>query len=112
MKSLVIGGGGFIGSHLCKALLKAGNQVICIDNFSIGTKSNIQEIKQNNDFMLYEADASIKKSLDDIFKKERPEYVFHLAANSDIQASASKFTFSSPKNILFSIEFLQITFNG
>lgn len=89
MKSLVIGGGGFIGSHLCKALLKAGNQVICIDNFSIGTKSNIQEIKQNNDFMLYEADASIKKSLDDIFKKERPEYVFHLAANSDIQASAS-----------------------
>ncbi len=89
MKSLVIGGGGFIGSHLCKALLKAGNQVICIDNFSIGTKSNIQEIRQNNKFMLYEADASIKKSLDDIFEKERPEYVFHLAANSDIQASAS-----------------------
>ena len=37
MKALVIGGAGFIGSHLCKALLDDGNEVVCVDNFSFGT---------------------------------------------------------------------------
>ncbi|MCK9310902.1 MAG: SDR family oxidoreductase [Bacteroidales bacterium] len=38
---LVTGGAGFIGSHLCKRLLKEGNNVICLDNFFTGTKNNI-----------------------------------------------------------------------
>lgn len=88
MRALVIGGGGFIGSHLCKALLEEGNYVICVDDFSNGMKRNIDGIYNNISFVLYEVDATVKERLDKIFEKEKPEYIFHLAANSDIQASA------------------------
>lgn len=89
MRTLVIGGAGFIGSHLCDALLAQGNYVVCVDNFSLGTKKNIEHLCGNVNFRLYEADASKGQELAHIFEKEKPDYVFHLAANSDIQASAS-----------------------
>lgn len=89
MRTLVIGGAGFIGSHLCDALLAQGNYVVCVDNFSLGTKKNIEHLYNNVNFRLYEADASKGQELAHIFEKEKPDYVFHLAANSDIQASAS-----------------------
>lgn len=38
MKVMVVGGAGFIGSHLCDALLSVGEDVICVDNFSLGTR--------------------------------------------------------------------------
>lgn len=88
MKALVVGGAGFIGSHLCDALLDKGNEVACVDNFSLGTKKNIEHISDNRNFTLYEVDAAVEGGLDAVFEKEKPDYVFHLAANSDIQASA------------------------
>lgn len=88
MKTLVIGGAGFIGSHLCDALLAENNTVVCVDNFSLGTKENITHLCSKEGFVLYEADAADAEQLDKIFDKERPDYVYHLAANSDIQASA------------------------
>lgn len=88
MKAIVIGGAGFIGSHLCDALLEEGNTVVCVDNFSLGTKKNIEHLYVKSSFKLYEADASVGGNLDYIFEMEKPDYVFHLAANSDIQASA------------------------
>lgn len=47
---LVTGGGGFIGSHLCEKLLSYGNEVICVDNFFSGQKSNISDLSKNPDF--------------------------------------------------------------
>ncbi len=88
MKALVIGGAGFIGSHLCEALLAEGSRVVCVDDFSLGTADNISHLSENTDFILYEKDASVLKNLEEVFEKEHPDYVFHLAANSDIQASA------------------------
>lgn len=41
---LVTGGAGFLGSHLCDALVKNGHEVICVDNFFTGSKSNIQHL--------------------------------------------------------------------
>lgn len=88
MKVLVAGGAGFIGSHLIDALLAEGNDVVCVDNFFIGTKKNIAHLKNNAHFKFYEQDLTDLNKVLEIFKKEQVEYVFHLAANSDIQASA------------------------
>lgn len=88
MKVLVAGGAGFIGSHLIDALLAEGNDVVCVDNFFIGTKENIAHLKNDAHFKFYEQDLTNLDKVLEIFKKEQVEYVFHLAANSDIQASA------------------------
>lgn len=90
MKAIVIGGAGFIGSHLCDALLEEGNRVACVDNFSLGTRKNIGHLEGNKRFQVYDMDASELSGLDRVFTAERPDHIFHLAANSDIQASSSK----------------------
>lgn len=47
---LVTGGSGFIGNHLCRSLLHKGNEVICVDNFSTGKKTNIIDLMVNPRF--------------------------------------------------------------
>jgi UDP-glucose 4-epimerase len=89
MKTIVIGGAGFIGSNLCKRLLDMNHEVVCFDNFSLGNEKNIEELKGRDGFFLVKGDASDFNELDSAFTKYAPEYVFHLAANSDIQASAA-----------------------
>lgn len=90
MKALVAGGAGFIGSHLIDALLNEGNEVVCLDNFFIGTRRNIEHLKQKRHFKLYEQDITDFDAVLKIFQDEKVDYVFHLAANSDIQASAER----------------------
>lgn len=88
MKTLVVGGAGFIGSHLCNALLEKGHEVICIDNFSLGDEAHVSDLIGKEGFNLIKADAADGEDLHSVFEETEPEYVFHLAANSDIQASA------------------------
>lgn len=90
MKALVAGGAGFIGSHLIDALLTEGNDVVCVDNFFIGTRENIAHLKGNPHFKFYEQDLTDFDRVLEIFRTEKVDYVFHLAANSDIQASAQR----------------------
>lgn len=89
MNCIVIGGAGFIGSHLCSELLKKENYVICADNFSLGNENNINNLTKNSRFTVVKADASEMDELDAVFEKYRPDFVFHLAANSDIRASSN-----------------------
>ncbi len=104
---MVVGGAGFIGSHLCDALLANGHKVVCVDNFSLGTKENIRHLQKNDKFTLYETDAADKNALDEVFDKTKPEIVYHLAANSDIQASAVnpdveyRNTYTTTYNVLY-----------
>lgn len=88
MKVLVAGGAGFIGSNLIDLLLEKGHEVVCVDNYFIGTKKNIEHLLSVPQFHMYEQDICDMEALKKIFEKEKVEYVFHLAANSDIQASA------------------------
>lgn len=88
MRALVVGGAGFIGSHLCDALLGEGHAVICMDNLSLGIRDNIAHLEKNGNFCFYKADASKPEDVKKVFENEHIDYVFHLAANSDIQASA------------------------
>ena len=50
MKILVAGGAGFIGTHLIDALIAEGNDIICVDNFFIGTRENIKHLTRNPKF--------------------------------------------------------------
>lgn len=88
MRVLVAGGAGFIGSNLIDALLAEGHSVTCIDNFFIGTRRNIAHLEGNPHFKFYEQDLTDLKAVKEIFARESFEFVFHMAANSDIQASA------------------------
>ena len=89
MKALVAGGAGFIGSHLIDELIARGDEVVCVDNFFIGTRENIAHLSNCDRFTLVEQDICELEKLDALFAKEHFDYVFHLAANSDIQASAN-----------------------
>ena len=85
MKKLVTGGAGFIGSHLINKLLKNGNQVVCIDNFSNGKIEFLSEALKNPNFSLHDFDLVNLEKLDEVFNKYSFEKVYHFAANSDIQ---------------------------
>ncbi len=55
-RTLVTGGAGFIGSHLCEQLLARGNEVLCVDNFYTGTRKNVQHLLANPRFELMRHD--------------------------------------------------------
>jgi UDP-glucuronate decarboxylase len=63
-RSLVAGGAGFVGSHLCERLLERGNRVICVDDFSTGSPENVAHLVANRRFRLIEHDVSAPLELD------------------------------------------------
>ncbi len=84
MNVLVAGGAGFIGSHLIDSLLLKGHRVICVDKLIMG-KQNIEHVADSKSFKFYEAELADQSTVDEIFKNEKIDIVYHLAANSDIQ---------------------------
>lgn len=64
MKIVVTGGAGFIGSHLCNHLLKAGHEVICVDNFFTGSRKNILDLMGNKNFEVIRHDIIIPLYVD------------------------------------------------
>ncbi|GHT85813.1 hypothetical protein FACS1894137_10570 [Spirochaetia bacterium] len=87
MNILVTGGAGFIGINLIERLIKENNDVICIDDFSLGKRENIAPFLPNDRFTFYEKDISSTENLLDIVDNHNIDYIFYLAANSDIQLS-------------------------
>jgi dTDP-glucose 4,6-dehydratase len=55
---VVLGGGGFLGSHLCDQLLARGDEVVCVDDFSTSRRSNVAHLRDHRGFSLVEADVS------------------------------------------------------
>lgn len=82
-KILVTGGAGFIGSHLCERLLKDGNEVICLDNYFTGSKSNIIHLIDNPYFELVRHDITMPFfiEVDDIYNLACPASPVHYQYN-------------------------------
>lgn len=89
MKILITGGAGFIGSHLCDALLAKGHQVTVVDNFILGKKENVEHQLDNENFTLVEEDLLHVEAVRTLFSKNQFDMVYHLAANSDIRKGGS-----------------------
>jgi dTDP-glucose 4,6-dehydratase len=58
MRVVVTGGAGFLGSHLCRWLLSADHQVVCVDNLSTGRRSNIEPLIEDGRFEFHPADVA------------------------------------------------------
>ncbi len=81
MAVLVTGGAGYIGSHTCIELLKAGEDIVVIDNFYNSKPKAIEMIKEitGRDFAFYENDCCDRQALDRIFSENFIEEVIHFA---------------------------------
>ena len=82
---LVTGGAGFIGSNLTESLLEAGNEVVCLDNFSTGRRKNIESFLTNPKYKLIEGD--IRNPDDCLTAVSGVDYVFHEAALGSVPRS-------------------------
>ncbi len=76
---LITGGAGFIGSHLCEVLVAAGHDVLCLDNYSTGSKSNVSGLMDANNFELMRHDVTFPLyiEVDEIFNLACPASPVH-----------------------------------
>jgi UDP-glucuronate decarboxylase len=76
---LVTGGAGFLGSHLCERLLNNGHEVLCVDNFFSGTRSNILHLldHKNMELMRHDVTFSLYVEIDEIFNLACPASPIH-----------------------------------
>ncbi len=76
---LVTGGAGFLGSHLCAALLKQGHEVLCVDNFFTGRRANLRHMLANPRFEVMRHDVTfpLYVEVDEIYNLACPASPFH-----------------------------------
>lgn len=118
---LVTGGAGFIGSHLCEYLLQKGFNVIALDNFNdfydpAIKRENIHEIERviretglpQNIFQVVEDDIRNKQSMDELFARETPEIVIHLAAMAGVRPSIANPELYYDVNVTGTLSLLEV----
>ena len=86
MNAIVTGGAGFLGSHLCDALIKKGYQVICLDNLLTGSKDNISHLISHPDFRFIEMDVLNISEL----QIDQVDFIYHLASPASPNKNSEK----------------------
>lgn len=100
---LITGGAGFIGSHVSDLLVEKGYSVFVVDNLSSGCDYNL-----NKHARFYNLDINSPK-LEDVFKENKIDYVFHFAAQASVSFSTKKPAEDAAENILGSISVLKFS---
>ena len=90
MRILVTGAAGFIGSHLVDALVDDGHSVAALDDFSAGKEEHL-----NPKARMYPASVTDAEALDGVFERERPQVVYHLAAQTSVRRSMATPSFDA-----------------
>lgn len=101
MKVLVTGGAGFIGSHVCDEFLRAGHEVIALDNLSSGKRENLDPRVRLVELDIRSPEAAA------LIKSERPQVLCHLAAQMDVRRSVEDPRFDADANILGFLNLLE-----
>lgn len=108
MRVLVTGAAGFIGSHLVDRLLGEGEEVFGFDDLSSGRMSNLHDARESRlgKFTFQRGDIT-SNLLADVIKRNKPEVIFHLAAQVDVRKSVSDPIHDAMINIVGTINLLQ-----
>lgn len=117
MDILVTGGAGFIGSHLCGALVAAGHRVVTVDNFDpfydpALKRQNILGLAENAGFRLFEADIRDVGRMESVLRAARvgaPDVVVHLAARAGVRPSIEDPLLYSAVNVDGTAAVLELT---
>ena len=83
-RTLITGGAGFLGSHLCDRLIEQGNEILCLDNFFTGSKENVIHLMNNPRFELIRHDIinPIFLEVDEIYNLACPASPLHYQYNA------------------------------
>lgn len=100
---LITGGAGFIGSHVVDLLISKGYSVFVVDNMSSGSNANL-----NSKAKFYNLDVN-SPELENIFRENHIDYVFHFAAQASVSYSTKYPTEDATENILGSINVLKLS---
>jgi UDP-glucose 4-epimerase len=108
MRTMVTGGGGFIGSNLVDRLLAEGHQVDVVDDFSTGSLTNLADARNSagRALTIHHLDITAPGVVE-LMARRRPELVFHLAAQADVRVSVARPVFDATVNVIGSLNVLE-----
>jgi len=106
MKALVTGGAGFIGSNLVDTLVARGDTVVVVDDLSSGKESNLEGAFAQG-VVLHRADVRDAAAMRELVAAERPDAIFHLAAQVDVRKSLEDPAYDARTNVEGTINVLE-----
>lgn len=113
LRVMLTGGAGFIGSHLAEALISSGAELSIIDNLDnfyspSWKRQNLACISLRGEYELYEIDIRDFKKMEDLFVKERPDILIHLAARAGVRPSIDQPRLYEAVNVSGTLNLLQL----
>jgi UDP-glucose 4-epimerase len=106
VRSVVTGGGGFIGSHLADALAARGDEVLVLDDFSSGKRENLAQAVEAG-VAVTELDVADAPAVLAAIEDFKPQSVFHLAAQIDVRRSMADPGFDARLNVVGTVNVLE-----